>query len=296
MKKNRVTVAIITKDRLSLLEVCAKSFSQEASAGEELLIIDNSKSGSAKNFTTSLSEKTSFSAVSYCHQPIQGYASARNLALHSVQSEWLVFIDDDCVAAPGWLSRVRAGVRDTSGSKKVVGILGRAENLLSTNPYACAFDYINKIRKAMCIDDEGDISHYEILDCRNIIYNAKLLKKYDLSFNEVFNSGGEDIDLGLQIREAGLQVLYNPSQLVLHREPATFNDFTAKRLQYLESRKASFSQSRLEKGGQHRSVSFLKKLVLLRVALRELSAPQKLLALWMIYGGWRLFSKMSYDR
>jgi glycosyltransferase involved in cell wall biosynthesis len=63
-----------------------------------------------------------------------GPAAARNAGASAARGKFLVFIDDDCVPTPGWLSALVSQLHEHPDC--LVG--GRVENGLPANPYSVA--------------------------------------------------------------------------------------------------------------------------------------------------------------
>jgi glycosyltransferase involved in cell wall biosynthesis len=97
-----ITVAICTRNRAALLEKAVRSVLVQADNNMGILIVDN---GSTDG-TAELVEK--FAAadprIRTVREPQTGLSAARNRALEQAASDWVIFLDDDAEAEPGWLA------------------------------------------------------------------------------------------------------------------------------------------------------------------------------------------------
>ena len=97
-----ITVAICTFRRESVVDAIRSVDRQMGVALTRILIIDNDDTPSAEKAVSPLL-KTLRSPLTYIHQPGRNISIARNRALDEMDGSLLAFIDDDEIAAPGWL-------------------------------------------------------------------------------------------------------------------------------------------------------------------------------------------------
>jgi glycosyltransferase involved in cell wall biosynthesis len=116
-----VTIAICTHDRPALLERALESVVRQATAPDEVLVVDNAAPDGA---TRALVEGR-FPGVRYVIEPVPGLDFARNRALTEARGDILAFLDDDAVAAPEWADALRRNFADPM----VVICTGRIEPL-----------------------------------------------------------------------------------------------------------------------------------------------------------------------
>lgn len=100
----QVDVCICTYNRASLAETISSVALQDLPADIclRLVVADNNVIPLQERDTRALCERLGL-AVTYVHAPARNIAIARNACLANVVGSWLVFIDDDEVARPGWL-------------------------------------------------------------------------------------------------------------------------------------------------------------------------------------------------
>ncbi len=223
-----ITVAIVTRNRAHDLRECLQSLVQQTVSLAHIIVINNASSDNTseiiQNFEKLLPVREIF-------EKKVGYPDVYNRALKEVKTTWIAFIDDDCVADIRWYSEV---VKATKLYTGYTAILGTSTNYYSKNPYACAMQFSNEWWRRQSITGT-QIIDYMCLDSRNIVYNGQFLKKHHIKFDKLFIGGGEDSDLGLQIKHKRLQVVFVGRMIVHHKEPQNFRFYLNKKYQYYQS-------------------------------------------------------------
>jgi len=102
-----VSVAICTRERPRDLARCLESLRALTARPLEILVIDNAPVSDHTRRIVAL-----FEEARYLREPRRGLSAARNTALASARGDIVAFIDDDAVAHPAWLARIRDCFRD----------------------------------------------------------------------------------------------------------------------------------------------------------------------------------------
>lgn len=97
-----ITVAICTRNRVAMLEKAVASVRAQMEGQAELLIVDNGSTDGTPGVIKTIC--TADPRIKYLHEPQTGLSHARNLALRRAVGEWVIFLDDDATAQPGWLA------------------------------------------------------------------------------------------------------------------------------------------------------------------------------------------------
>lgn len=124
---------------------------------DEIVVVDNSPEGSARETVAGLAEGTAL-RVRYVHEPRPGVATARNSGVREVSARHVAFLDDDEEAPPEWLARLhgahaRIGADVTFGPvrgavsvgppwkraylEQFFSRVGPSETRLIDHPYGC---------------------------------------------------------------------------------------------------------------------------------------------------------------
>lgn len=125
----------------------------------------------------------------------------RNLGWRATEAPLVAFTDDDCRPSPEWLERLLAGA--PSGTDRFL-LQGRTE------PDPDERHLIGALARTQLID--GPSRWFE--GC-NVAYPRTLLTRLD-GFDEEFEFGSEDTDLGLRALAAGASHIYRDDALVWH--------------------------------------------------------------------------------
>lgn len=222
--KVHFSVIICTHNRSSLLQQCLESLIYQTLPSDafEIIVVDNA---SVDDTPRVVSEFENLNGrVHYIREERVGLSHARNTGVAGSQGEILVFIDDDAVAAPGWLEGF-AEVYDLFGADCVGGrVVPRYEK-----PKPAWLDGW-RLLTVVGYSDFGD--QIRILDGPNAMLpggNMSFKRKVYESIGEFdTNLGrkgrvlarGEDDDYFARVRQAGFSLWYSPEALIWHWTPA----------------------------------------------------------------------------
>jgi GT2 family glycosyltransferase len=128
-----------------------------------------------------------------------GPAAARNAGWRAASGEQVVFIDDDCEAAPGWLTALTSAAHDGAV------VQGRVA------PHPAEAPRLGPFTRTLRVDSAGPF-----FQTANILYPRALLERLG-GFDEAYPyPAGEDTDLGWRALEAGAEIVFAPDALVWH--------------------------------------------------------------------------------
>lgn len=128
----------------------------------------------------------------------RGPAWARNEGWRRAAGSLIVFVDDDCLAAPGWLEAL-VGAAGEDGATVVQGRVEPAEPM---RPYS---------RSLAVRDGPGPW-----FQTANIAYPRAVLEKVGGFDADAFPFVGEDTDLAMRARAAGAAFAFAPEAVVHH--------------------------------------------------------------------------------
>ena len=136
-------------------------------------------------------------------------AAARNRGAQQACSEWLLFIDADCIAAPDWVERMCACFDQ---GHTVVG--GSVNILPDTSSYWTLCD--NLLTLTPSLETSTNMWYLPSLNfgIRRALFLA--LGGFDESFP---GAAGEDVDLSLRLRQHGEPLHFASDAQVTHRPP-----------------------------------------------------------------------------
>ena len=195
----------------------------------------------------------------------RGPSWARNRGWRSVDADLIAFVDDDCVASPGWL----AALVDGAGEGGVV-VQGRVEPASEMTPFS---------RSLVVRDGPGPW-----FQTANVLYPRTVLEATGGFDEDAFPYVGEDTDLAWRARAAGASFAWAPDAVVRHdvvrfgpvgalRFPFRWSDSVKLFARHPELRRSALTKRVFWKGSHY----------LLVRALLTLLVPRRLwgLAAWL---------------
>ncbi|MGD0698877.1 MAG: glycosyltransferase family A protein [Trebonia sp.] len=115
-----VTVVICTRDRPEGLRVTLESLHCQTDPDFRVLVVDN---GSPAAGTAQVTEELALPGWEYTTEPIPGLSRARNRGLAEVRTRIVAWMDDDEVADPQWIHRIKQGFGHPSRPVAVCGVI-----------------------------------------------------------------------------------------------------------------------------------------------------------------------------
>lgn len=236
-----ISVIIPTYNRCKILEICLKAlFKQDLPANNiEIIIVDDGSRDDTKQVVKRFQE--AHENLYYLHQENQGQSIARNMGLKKAKGDVVLFIGDDIIVKPDFLSQhMRYHLRYPDENQAVLGFttwhpditmtpfmqwLTNGSNILGRfGGHQFAYEKLKD-------KEEAD---YNFFYTSNISIKLSLLDKYpfDPSFSRY---GWEDIELGYRLhKRVGLKLYYNPEAIGYHHHVMT-EDGLAKRMRNIGS-------------------------------------------------------------
>jgi mycofactocin system glycosyltransferase len=160
------------------------------------------------------------------HEVARGPAAARNTGLRAATTEFVAFLDSDCVPGPRWLERLRPHLDDPSTAvvaPRIVALDGRMSGPLS--------DYEAAVS---ALDMGGEPASVRPLSAVSYVPSAALLARRCAlgdGFDETMPVA-EDVDLVWRLSAAGWRVRYEPAARVAHDHPARAGQWLRRRAFY----------------------------------------------------------------
>ena len=97
-----ITVAICTWNRANFLQRAVESVLPQMTDKTELLIVDNASTDDTPEVAVRLA--AGHPHLTVCRENEIGVSAARNTALKKARGQYVLFLDDDAMAEPGWLA------------------------------------------------------------------------------------------------------------------------------------------------------------------------------------------------
>jgi glycosyltransferase involved in cell wall biosynthesis len=218
-----LTFAFCTYNRVDRLEdLVAKMRTQGCSIPFEILAVINNSSDGTEELLTRLAQQPG-PPLRWVNETTQGIVSARNRAIaESIESDILVFIDDDEIPIPGLLDAAAEAILKQGA--QCAG--GRVE--LDFSHHARPAWLGEELFGFLATVDYGDkpfwIKDYSTpIWTANVAYDMRLFredtelrfdKRYDRKGNAI--GGGSDAILFRALVDRGVRIRYCPGMVVLH--------------------------------------------------------------------------------
>lgn len=261
-------IFIITKDKARTIQLCLLRLNKLVPEKTEVHIIDSSSTFETFILVKKLKKELSYKIIYKRFSPL-GFASARNFCLNNCQSQWLIFLDDDCLVASKWYEEISKAIVKNKMNKKTTAILAKTENYYPKNIWSCGFQFASDYWYAENIS-KNSLINYQVTDQRNIAINVDNCKINNAYFSVDFNNGGEDADFGIQLQQKKLKVAYCSSAIVFHIWPQDFSSYVGKKINY-------FKNQRKMKTGSVYKLNFKNKFSIFMKATKRLSSLNKVM-------------------
>jgi GT2 family glycosyltransferase len=228
-----ISVVIPNWNGARYLEACLPALHRQSFTDAEIIVVDNGSEDESVNLI-----RRDYPSVRLIELPENvGFAAACNHGIRDARGRFIVLLNNDTEADPGWLEALHdAAVRD-----KTIGMVA-SKILLSLE--TCEIDSVGMLVYADGIGRQrgrGRIDDGRFDKVEEILYPsacAALYKKEmfdDIGlFDEDFFLYCEDTDLGLRAQRAGWKAVFAPKAVVLHKYSMTGGGYSLFKAMHVE--------------------------------------------------------------
>ena len=206
------TVIVCTRNRPVELDSCLRALSAVNAGDFRLLVVDN---GSDSREVREVVRKW---RAQYVREPVPGLARARNTGARSCNSEFVAYLDDDCLPEPGWLPALLGAFSDP----QVIAAAGRIVAPASEESVRGALDFGPEPR----VLDRNHPRWFEIANFGGIGNGGNMAfrrRAFDVwsGFDERLGrgaaiSGAEEHYAFFRLIDLGYRITYVPEAVVQH--------------------------------------------------------------------------------
>ena len=205
MSEPRVSVVVATRDRVGRVRKLLDSLDAQTERDFEVIVVDDgSVRGTPelmRRYREGEVEGSTLELRDVRREEPGGPSAARNDGWPLARAPLVAFVDDDCVATPGWLAALLAAAEGAPGAI----VQGR------TLPDPREEGKLGPNARSLWVEEPGP--YYQ---AANILYPRELLERLGGFDAEAFPFVGEDTDLAWRAIAAGARVEWAPEALVHH--------------------------------------------------------------------------------
>jgi succinoglycan biosynthesis protein ExoM len=213
---HHLCVCICTFKRAELLKRLLTSLASqrtEALFTYSVVVADNDAMKSAEPVVAAFSSQSSL-PVTYCFEPQQNIALARNRAVEHVDGDFIVFIDDDEFPVDHWLH----DLLQTCVSYKADGVLGPVKPHFDVEPPQW-------VKKGGFFDrptyPTGTKLNWPETRTGNVLFRKDILDGLSAPFSPAFGTAGEDMDFFRRMMERGHTFVWCNEAIAYETVPAS---------------------------------------------------------------------------
>ena len=229
MAQPRVTLVVVPREQFSVAERSLESIFAHTPEPFELVYVDGRSPPALAAKLRAEAARRGFRLLRS-----ERYLSpnrARNWALQHVHTEYVVFVDNDLIASPGWLAPLLACAEETGAwavgplylegdpADGIVHMAGGSFTFEGTAPRR-RFETRHLLQKERLADLPQPLVRGE---CDFVEFHCMLLRRDVIDrlgpLDEGLLNTREHLDLCIQIREAGGTVWFEPASVVTYKSP-----------------------------------------------------------------------------
>jgi glycosyltransferase involved in cell wall biosynthesis len=213
-----ISVVVCTRDRLLSLERCLSALARLDYPTYEVVVVDNCSRD------VRVRESVVDRGLRYVREDTPGLDWARNRGIREARYELIAFIDDDALAAPGWLRGVARGFQDPE-VMVLTGIVLPAELETQAQIDFEAYGGMSKGFTAFTIRRDGSSERDTLWASRwgvgaNMAFRRALFEAigdFDVALDVgTPTGGGGDIEFFHRAVQAGYALRYEPAAMAFH--------------------------------------------------------------------------------
>ena len=214
-----VAVVVPVRDRNADLDRCLDALA----GGPQIVVVDDGSVDGAS--VASICKRHGAAVVRF--DSSRGAAAARNAGLAAVDSEYVAFVDSDCIVPADWLDRLA----DYFADPLTGAVAPRIRPVLPATAGNVLTRFIGSRSPLDLGSDEGGVRPGSRLP---YVPTAALVVRR-VALGAAFDPAlryGEDVDLVWRLHDTGWRVLYVPAIEVEHMEPGTWRAILRRRFNY----------------------------------------------------------------
>jgi hypothetical protein len=214
----RIAAIIPNFNGKEMLGRCLVSLRAQVPAPTEIVVVDNGSSDGSCDMVRADFPDVKLIAL----DTNTGFAAANNMAAGNTDCEFLLLVNNDCVAQPGWLAALLEAMGDDVGA-----VTSSMRNVKDTSLLDSAGGVIDDMGfswdRGLGQPAANFTAREEVLfPCggATLLRRSALEEPSTIFWDRLFMYL-EDVDLGIRLWSRGWRVLFEPSAVTLHEHSAT---------------------------------------------------------------------------
>ncbi|WP_051287428.1 glycosyltransferase family 2 protein [Paenibacillus taiwanensis] len=224
----KTSIIILTRNQFHLTVLCLESIRKYTPQPYEIIVVDN---GSADLTPTYLKIQPDITLI--CNEDNAGFAAGCNQGLAVATGETILFLNNDTVVTPQWLT----SMLEVLYSSPDIGMVGPLTNY-SSGHQIIPVTYTDLLDLNSFASEHAKRHQGSTTEVRRLIGFCMLVRRSVLDevggFDELYGLGNfEDDDLCLRVARAGYRLLIANASFIHHVGHATMNDIKKDNVQHL---------------------------------------------------------------
>lgn len=205
-----VTIVVCSRNRAEMLAGALARIAETAPSGVRVLVVDSASESGAT------AEAAAAAGVDLVRTDVRGLSIARNIGLARADRAIVVYTDDDCRPAPGWIEHLLPPFEDDA----VGAVTGRLVDHAGGAP--APDEPASRLTRTV---DGLDAGHGALM-----AFRRELLDRLG-GFDEVLGAGrrfagAEDLDMFCRILASGSAIVREPRSMILHVHTREDREYT----------------------------------------------------------------------
>ncbi len=198
-----ICVCVCTYKRPRLVKELLLALGRQDAAGEftmSVVVVDNDRAESARAAVSEVGQSLPF-GLTYCVEPDQNIAKARNKAVRNSTGDFVAFIDDDELPPGDWL-RTALHACLSHGAD---GVLAPVRPVFECEPPKWL------VKGGFCDRPEHQTGYaltWRETRTGNVLFRRMLIEGVTEPFNPIYGNGGEDLDFFKRLMDTGASFVW----------------------------------------------------------------------------------------
>ncbi|MDZ4874088.1 MAG: hypothetical protein CLLPBCKN_003484 [Chroococcidiopsis cubana SAG 39.79] len=231
MAEPQVTIVVVPRERFSLTQKSLESIYENTTIPFKLIYVDGGSPARIRDYLAAQAREKNFQLIRTDYYPSPNYA--RNLGLAQVNTEYVVFMDNDVVVAPNWLNNLVQCAEETGAAvvsplvcqgqalHEIVHCAGGESAVIEENkgdrPTRRLHDKIYKQGKRVA--DLGDFLQRQptgLAEFHCMLVRTAIIEKIGGQLDPAMMNTKEHVDFCVAVSEAGGSIYLEPTSLVTY--------------------------------------------------------------------------------